>query len=187
MPATPLRSSRPAFAVALAALAGLLLTVAWRRPPPADVPKEAPRVHMAGWGVPELIRHLEERGLGLCAVPSREGGPLSHNAFLTVPGKRPEDLAGLIKTRAHIARWAGVVYCERSRGADGVDLLDLWGDFCLRAGPFWFFGDRELLARIHEALLDPAAPRDAVDGRAFEGGRMRPEPSCAAGMGTPEV
>jgi hypothetical protein len=145
------RSWRPAYAVALAALVGMLLTAAWRRPA-ADEPGEERLVCMDGWGVPELVRHLEARGLGLCAVPTRVGGPLSHNAFLTVPGKRPEDLAGLMKTQKQIDRWAGVVYCEHAPRSDGLDLRDVWGDCCLIAGPFWFFGDRVLLARIHEAL-----------------------------------
>ncbi len=154
MSATALRSSRLWFVAALAALAGLPLAAPWRRP--ADVTGEARPVCLDGWGVPELVRHLEARGLGLRAVPTGAGGSLSRNAFLTVPGKRPEGLAGLMKTPAQIDRWEGVVYCEYALRADEVQLYDRWADCCRSIGPFWFFGDPQLLARIRQALFDPA-------------------------------
>ncbi len=145
MPAT---APRPSFLVFAAALAA-----PWRRP--ADVPGEARRVSMDGWGVPELVRHLEARGLGLRAVPTGAGGSLSRNTFLTVPGKRPTDLTGLMKTPAQIDRWEGVVYYEHSPRADDVQRYDRWGDCHRRIGPFWFFGDPELLAGIQEVLREP--------------------------------
>jgi hypothetical protein len=59
-------------------------------------------------------------------------------------------------------RWAGVVYCERVRyPADRErvveyeyrdEVVQSWADCGLRAGPFLFFGDPELLARIRTAL-----------------------------------
>ncbi len=149
---------------ALAALAGLALLGSWY-PPGTDVAGEPPLVRMDGWGVAEVVRHLEARGLGLCALPTRKGGPLVRNVFLTVPGKTFEDVEGLIKQPAFIGRWKGVVYCEEYPRAEARDLETLWADCAWRAGPFVFFGDRELLARIREALRDnPPAARPAVSG-----------------------
>jgi hypothetical protein len=160
MTPTPLRSLRPALLTV--ALAGLAVSVGWHRPA-TDPPGEPPTVCMDGWSVPDLVRHLEARGLGLCAMPTWKGGTVIHNAFLTVPGKLFEELAGLPKDRASLDRWAGVVYCEECPRIAARDLQCLWGDCSLRAGPFVFFGDRDLLGRIREALLD-SPPSGGVPG-----------------------
>jgi hypothetical protein len=148
-----LRFPRPALlTVALATLAGLALIGSWHHPT-TDAPGE-PLVCMDGWGVAEMVRHLEARGLGLCALPTSKDGPLVRNVFLAVPGKTFEDLAGLLMDPASIDRWNGAVYCEECPRFEARDLEGLWGDCALRAGPFVFFGDRDLLARIQEALRD---------------------------------
>jgi hypothetical protein len=74
-----------------------------------------------------MIRHLEARGLGLCALPTWKGGAVIRNAFLTVPGKTFEDVAGLVKATRYIDRWAGVVYCEECPRMQARDLDLLWG------------------------------------------------------------
>jgi hypothetical protein len=50
-------------------------------------------------------------------------------------------------------RWTGVVYGECSRHhEDRAGVVEEWADGGLRAGPFVFFGDPKLLARIRTAL-----------------------------------
>jgi hypothetical protein len=150
--ATVLRFPRPALLTVLAVLAGLALIGPWH-PPTTDSPAEPPLVGMDGWGVAEMIHHLESRGLGLCPLPTGKGRSLVRNVYLAVPGKTFEDLEGLIKQPACIGQWKGAVYCEECPRVDARDLEGQWGDCGLRAGPFVFFGDRDLLARIQEALL----------------------------------
>jgi hypothetical protein len=170
MTPTALRSSR--LPLLTAALAGLALSVGWQRPA-TESPGEPPMLCLDGWSVPDLVRHLEARGLGLCAVPTpRKGGPLGRNAFLAPPGKTIDELDGLIKDPAYIARWRGVVYCEEYLRADARNLEGEWGDCFLLAGPFVFFGDRELLSRIRDAL------RENPSGEGSRSGTVPPGHQC---------
>ena len=48
-----------------------------------------------------------------------------------------------------IGGWPGIVYCEwENHGESREDALACWGECGLRAGPFVFFGDPEMLAHI---------------------------------------
>jgi hypothetical protein len=137
--------------IPLLLLAGaLLMTVAarlLRRPAPPP----------AGWDIPQLIAHLEQEGLRLRTVPVRKDGPLSQEVFLTNTERDWSYFNGLGKDPGQIEQWRGTLYCERGgAGRRGLDLDGLWGDCYLVAGPFVFFGDRELLGKVRAALLIPA-------------------------------
>jgi hypothetical protein len=144
----PLRSF-PALFLLPSALA-LLLVAAGR----FALPPESPLPRMDGWDVPALARHLESRGLRLHLLPAGRTRGVGHNAYLTETIKYWEDVAELSTDPTRIERWSGVVYCERSRdGLDAEVRLEGWGGCCLQAGPFLFFGDPSLLARIRDALV----------------------------------
>ncbi len=56
-----------------------------------------------------------------------------------------------------IDEWQGTVYCEKWLNASGRNFqAAIWGDCCLQAGPYLFFGDRTILAEIHLALQAPS-------------------------------
>jgi hypothetical protein len=58
--------------------------------------------------------------------------------------------------REAVDRWRGPVFCERVVQAGSRDLqIEMGGDACLVVDPFVFFGDRDLLARIRDALGAP--------------------------------
>ena len=58
-----------------------------------------------------------------------------------------------------IAEWQGTVYCERWPDQEARKYqAAIWGDYCLQAGPYLFFGDRAILAEIHLALQTPPRP-----------------------------
>ncbi len=121
---------------------------------------------MDHWDMPDLARYLEGRGLPLHLSPTWAGGSPRSNAFLTVESKTRGELYGLLKTRKAIHRWAGVVYGERSRNnEDREGAVALWADCGLRAGPFVFFGDPALLARIRTALSDANGSGPGPGGR----------------------
>jgi hypothetical protein len=146
---SPIRA--PALVV-LAVLVGLAVAaVYWG----ARSALQRPEVDMDAWDVRDLVAYLEGRGLRLHLTPTRAGGDASANAYLTTEAKPAAELYGLITDRHTMHHWAGVVYCERCRRYEAREVcLELWGDCGLRAGPFVFFGDPELLARIRTALED---------------------------------
>jgi hypothetical protein len=113
---------------------------------PADPPLD-------GWDIRELVAHLRTAGLALRVVPTQKDEVVSHNAYLTTTDQRWEEFNRLPKSCDLIDSWRGTVYVEKGPAdADQSDRMQLWGDCCLAAGPFLFFGDPELLARIRSAL-----------------------------------
>jgi hypothetical protein len=103
------------------------------------------------WDVPQLIDHLRRQGLELRVVSTQNSGTLRHNAYLTTTAKKREELELLPKAPERAERWQGTLYVERSHNADVF--VQYWGDCCLVVGPFIFFGDRELLARVRDTLV----------------------------------
>jgi hypothetical protein len=102
-----------------------------------------------------LARRLAPR-LGLRVVPTSQDGRPKHNAYLTATGLRWKELNVLPRSAEHLGRWRGTLYCERSNYPNArPEEVDPGSDCWLRAGPFIFFGDPELLARLREALLKP--------------------------------
>jgi hypothetical protein len=120
-------------------------------PPPSEAPVavDAP----ADWGVPELVRHLEARGLRLHVVPThRTTGDLSKGAYLC-ERERPWDELNALRPLPELAHeWAGVVWVlPRPRVFHEAET---WGANGLVAGRLLFFGDPALLRRIAAALAE---------------------------------
>ncbi len=120
-------------------------------------------VPLDDWDIPRLVAHLNDAGLRLRIVSTMRDGGSVQTAFLTTTAKEWEDLDGLPKDQKHIRRWRGTLYCERGQvsdlggvgrtfGDDWSGLTRQWGDRCLVAGPFLFYGDPELLDRVRAAL-----------------------------------
>jgi hypothetical protein len=138
--------------VALAVLVGLPVVAVYRG---AHSGPQHSAVCMDDWDVRDLAGYLEGQGLRLHLYPTCAGGNASANAFLTTAERPGAELYGLVKDTRAMDRWAGVVYCERLRLPENrEEILQSWGDCGLRADPFVFFGDPDLLARIRIALGD---------------------------------
>jgi hypothetical protein len=117
-------------------------------PPTTDLPP-------GNWDIPRLTTYLNRQGLGLRLVPTMQGSDPNATAFLTTTDKGWSDLNRLPKDCGRVHEWRGTLYCERGPGGeDWSDLARQWGDCCLVTGPFLFFGDPELLARVKDALAD---------------------------------
>ena len=98
------------------------------------------------------------------------GGNASARAYLSTEAKPGAELYWLVKDPRRMQRWAGVVYCERARRYEHREgVVEGWGDCGLRVGPFVFFGDPALLARIR-TLLEDANAATAVYGLRRAGG-----------------
>jgi hypothetical protein len=137
---------------ALVVLAGLAIAAAYWGARSAPERSEA---CMDDWDVHDLVGYLRGRGLQFHLTPTSSGRNASSNAYLTTEAKPAAELYRLLTTRKAIHIWAGVVYCEVSRRyEDREGVLEMWADCGLRAGPFVFFGDPALLARIRTALED---------------------------------
>jgi hypothetical protein len=108
---------------------------------------------MSAWTVADLLRHLEDRGLHLHPCPTRQNGPIIWNVYLTREERPWTDYGGYTIDPARIHRWSGAVYCERVRRDEAREFeLASWRECGLRAGPFFFFGDPEMLTQIRGAL-----------------------------------
>jgi hypothetical protein len=111
---------------------------------------QAADTRLDDWEVPELVEHLRKEGLELRVVPTHKGGPTRYNAYLTTTDKEWQELNLMVKVPEVVGQWRGTLYVERSHS--GGTRVEFWGDCCLVAGPFVFFGDRDLLARVRVAL-----------------------------------
>jgi hypothetical protein len=108
---------------------------------------------MNAWSIPEMVAHLRAAGIEFRVVPTQHGEATAHNAFLTTTSQDWKELNLLPKHSQDIARWRGTIYVEKGRAdEDWFVRTQLWGDCCLVAAPFIFFGDRSLLARVRQAL-----------------------------------
>jgi hypothetical protein len=117
---------------------------------PPEHPQEVPVP--ADWQVSDLVERLRERGLPLHAVPTIKGGPVDSRAFLTETSRSWAELNGLARSPDRIARWKGIVLCQRWVPVE-FDRAQFEG-YGLQAGPFFLFGDPDLLQRIAAALRE---------------------------------
>src|SRR5262249_45518279 len=135
----------------LSLLAALLVAWGWRH---TDDESTAAIPDAAGWDVPRMAEHLRSRGLTFRLIPGDEAGVnIAHSAYLTTTARTWQQLNVLPRAREHIGDWEGTLHCERLNQPGARDLqIQLWGDCCLKVGPFIFFGDPELLAQVRTAL-----------------------------------
>jgi hypothetical protein len=140
--------SRLARTLGVFLLAGLLALLGSRQGGSRVVP-------MDGWEVEDLLNHLHDRGVEFRAVPNAEHGPLTMGVYLTTTDKPRQQLVRLCACRERIDNWEGTVNCGWIAGCSQTDAW-LWqfGDCGERQGPFFFFGDPALRARINAALRD---------------------------------
>ena len=104
-----------------------------------------------GERLPDLAARLRERLPGLCVVPARPDGDYCAGAYLCDSPRRLEELVWLRRNPRCAAMWTGVVFCEHT-ALWGRVISDDWGENGCQVGPFVFFGDATLIARIREAL-----------------------------------
>ena len=164
---SPPKSTRPALLRPLCAVGALALVLAWAGWHAGDSPPAVPEVNVPdGWGVPDLLHHLEEQGLALHTVPTRRGDP-RWGAYLCERERRWEELVGLPLRAERAGRWRGVVLVLPAAAPLRVPAEDVdgWGRNGLRAGPLLFFGDEALLRRIAEALARQGRSRSAAAAR----------------------
>ena len=114
---------------------------------------EARTPALKDWTVEDLVAHLHKSGLELRAVPTFEKASVNSGAFLTTTDKPWDALNTLRINVKEVERWQGTVFCAREVKQDGSTIwFELWGEGGTRIGPFVFFGDPQLRARIADAL-----------------------------------
>lgn len=131
---------------ALAAFVLLAVSLGQRR---AGLPSAPP---LDDWDIPELAAQLNRAGLEVRMEAVPKNGVIGPSAFLISAEKDWDDLNSLSKDPRRISEWRGIVYCERVGRSDSSALARQWGGRCLDAGPFLFYGDAGLLARVRAAL-----------------------------------
>jgi hypothetical protein len=151
-------SSRVGWPLLPAVLAAALLA-GWIRSRAVDPAASA--VPPDDWDIPQLVAFLNDAGLGLRIVSTQKDGVIGQAVFLTATNKEWDDLNHLPKHQKQIHQWRGTLYCEWGRagflmGDAWSALTRQWGDCCLVAGPFLFYGDRDLLDRVRAALAELA-------------------------------
>jgi hypothetical protein len=141
---------------ALAVLSGMMLLAGgaalgvWQLSGPRPVPPQEAK------DVAELTALLQSRGVALHAVSLARNGLCEDRAYLAVDDRPWDELTRLPAVRDEVGRWRGVVLCEKVLpSSTPAAHLELWGDSCLEAPPWVFFGDPELRERIRDALAIP--------------------------------
>ncbi len=99
----------------------------------------------------ELAGRLRERLPDLHVVPQRRDGGYASGAYFCTSPREFDGLVRLPRNPTRAGEWSGVVFCERVSGAMPV-VCDGWGVNGLEIGPFLFFGDAKLIARIRDAV-----------------------------------
>jgi hypothetical protein len=143
-------------ALVVVPLLGVLVVGAGQCPKRRASPLARPT--LSDWQLPQLVECLNAHGMELRVVPVTETNtpPCVNSAFLTTTKQTWSDLTQLLKVTEKIDTWKGTLYCERLHQPNArVEQIEMWGDCCLVVGPFLFFGDRELLARVSAVLAVP--------------------------------
>src|SRR5262249_41093505 len=108
-----------------ALLAGGLLAVTVRQRLDSYATQAGP---LNDWDIPQLVAHLNAKGLGLRLVSTRKDGLLDGDAFLTTTNRDWPDLNELPKVPQLVHRWPGTLYCQRKTVEDGwSDRVAYWG------------------------------------------------------------
>jgi hypothetical protein len=90
---------------------------------------------------------------GARVVSTRADGRIDRSFILTVRGADEDSLRSLPRVAERAEQWRGTVLCEWLTDWQPAELfLVEWGDYGLALPPFLFFGDKELLGEIQEAL-----------------------------------
>lgn len=114
--------------------------------------------------ITELTEFLSRVEPKLYVVPLPNGS--EDGVWLCASPHSREDLMDrmLIRAPEYANQWKGIVICQ-GLGTHFVfpeyELED-WGEYGMRIGPLLFYGDPELLRRIHKAIF-PASPRSQAE------------------------
>jgi hypothetical protein len=115
----------------------------------------------------ELTELLSRQAPPLYVVPMSEASLESGIYICANPRPREQLIGKLTRNPKCGSKWQGVVYCQILGEREQLpfvirsfwqDELPTWGEYGRWIGPFLFFGDPELLQRIHAAML-AAEPR----------------------------
>jgi len=119
---------------------------------PRRAAPEAAPVLLDNWDIPQLAAYLNRAGVEVDMLSTRKDGVAGSNGFLMVVKKDWTYVNQLTKDPSQMHKWRGIVYCGRETPNVLADLARQWHNHCLRVGPFMFYGEAELLARIGAAL-----------------------------------
>jgi hypothetical protein len=133
-----------------AAFVTMIVLVVASRPRNSDSASSSPPID--DWSIPELVEHLNRMGVEVQLRSTQADGVLRKTVFLTTGEKDWRALNALHKDAKRIGEWHGILYCEHA-GKGETDVARLWGDRCLAVRPFLFYGDAELLKRVHAVLV----------------------------------
>jgi len=103
----------------------------------------------------ELTALLSQDTPSLYVVPMSERDLEFGIYICTSPQSRGQLMQNLPRNPKFGSRWQGIVYCERIGEKSMCSLeeeLPSWGEYGMRIGRFYFFGDPDLLQRIHTAM-----------------------------------
>jgi hypothetical protein len=138
---------------------------------PAPVPPISPRRPWLFWGVmllflggtvsvpllhhraaekldiPKLLSRLEARGVAFHVLTLSPNDP-SNGCYLSVRPLTRREASKLVVNPSQADKWKGIVFCA-AVDKDGLvlhdELIDSWGEYGLRLGGIYLFGDPVLL------------------------------------------
>lgn len=144
------RDARARLLLSLVILTAVSAFAAWRLANGSDPP--ATQADIPG-SAAELALYLRDRLPGARIASTRTDGAIDRSFFLTPGDTDEEALRKLPRAVDRVGQWRGVILCEwLVNGEETEVLLEEWGEHAYVRPPFVFFGDKELLARIQEAL-----------------------------------
>jgi hypothetical protein len=130
-------------------LASVTLVLRWHvtsldpRSAPTNFPKNAT----------DLAVFLQNKLPKARIISTRVDGRIDRSFLLTIGSSDERTLRSLPRVGDRAGEWQGTVLCECLVNWETADLfLEQWGEHAFARPPFVFFGDKELLAKINEAL-----------------------------------
>jgi hypothetical protein len=101
----------------------------------------------------EMALLLRSKLPGARVVSTRADGRIDRSFFLTVRDSDEDALRRLPRVSDRAEQWRGTVQCEWLVDWQPAELfLEQWGEHGYGQLPFVFFGDKDLLAQIKDAL-----------------------------------
>ena len=99
--------------------------------------------------------HLHKRNLPLNSAVTARTAPVPESGYLWIGPIDRAALTRLERSKSKIGDWRGIVHCQVIHDAEVLarERTALEGCY-LERGPFFFFGDADLLARIDTALRE---------------------------------
>jgi|SRR5579884_66897 len=124
--------------------------LAWRKTNECDPQISPTNIPDSAAGMAALLRGKLP---GARIVSTRADGEIDRSFILTVRDWDEDTLRSLPRASDRAGQWRGTVLCEWLVDWQPAELfLEEWGEYGFAFPPFVFFGDKELLAQIREAL-----------------------------------